>query len=144
MWDYLSKALSVWFLGFFPLAEIYIAVPAGLALGLGAVSVIVWAVFGNFLPVVLIHYAYDQLRQIAWVDRWLSRLSSERMQARINRWGVWAVLVLTPWTGVWAMAAVAKALGMRGSVLLPAALISILVYSVGIVLVASIGAGVTD
>lgn len=129
MLEYFGKALSVWFLGFFPLAEIYVAIPAGFALGLGALSVIGWAVFGNFLPVLMIHLAYDRLREIPRVDRWLSRLSSEKMKARINRWGVWAVLLLTPWTGVWAMAVVTKALGMRGSRLLPAALTSILVYA---------------
>ena len=144
MIEYLSKAASVWFLGFFPLAEIYIAVPAGLALGLGAVSAIGWAVFGNFVPVLLIHYGYDGLRRIAWMDRWLGRLSNETMRARMDRWGVWAVLIFTPWTGVWAMAAVAKALGMSGSRLLPAALISILVYSVIVVLIISAGGTVAS
>ncbi|MEO1165549.1 MAG: hypothetical protein AAFV98_17320 [Chloroflexota bacterium] len=34
MVEYIGKAFSAWFLGFFPLAEIYIAVPGAIALGL--------------------------------------------------------------------------------------------------------------
>lgn len=137
--EYASKAFSTWFMGFFPLAEIYVAVPAGMALGLSGLSVVVWSVFGNFLPIVLIHYGYESLMRVAWINRWLSRMASEKAKARMDRYGIWAVLVLTPWTGVWVMAATAKAFGMNGTRLMIAALVSILVYAVVIVGLISLG-----
>ncbi|RMG73204.1 MAG: hypothetical protein D6711_11340, partial [Chloroflexi bacterium] len=90
--EYLSKALMTWFLGFFPLAEIYVAVPAGMALGLSGLSVVVWSVFGNFLPILLIHYGYESLMRIEWINRWLTWLASDKAKARMDRYGIWAVL----------------------------------------------------
>ncbi len=140
MVDYLVKSLSVWFMGFFPMAEIYVAIPAGMALGLGTSSVIFWAVFGNFLPVLLIHYAYDHLQHFPRINEWMVWMASEKAQARMNRWGVWAVLLLTPVTGVWIMAVTAKALGMRGDRLLLASFFSIMVYALGIIVLIGLGA----
>jgi len=140
MIDYLGKSLSVWFMGFFPLAEIYVAIPAGMALGLSVSSVIFWAVFGNFLPVLLIHYAYDRLKNFPRINVWLVWMASEKAQARMNRWGVWAVLLLTPITGVWIMAVAAKTLGMRGERLLLASFVSIMFYALGIILLIELGA----
>jgi len=42
--DYAWRAATAWFLGFAPVAEIYVAVPAALAMGLDPVSVVAWAV----------------------------------------------------------------------------------------------------
>ncbi|GAB4318002.1 MAG: hypothetical protein Kow00117_08230 [Phototrophicales bacterium] len=137
--EYLSKALMTWFLGFFPLAEIYVAVPAGMALGLSGLSVVVWSVFGNFLPILLIHYGYESLMRIEWINRWLTWLASDKAKARMDRYGIWAVLVLTPWIGVWAMSATAKAFGMNITRLMLAALVSIVVYAVVIVGLISLG-----
>lgn len=41
MLEYLARAAAAWFVGFFPLAEIYVAVPAAMAAGLDDVSVVV-------------------------------------------------------------------------------------------------------
>jgi hypothetical protein len=38
MLDYAAKAATAWFVGFFPLFEIYLAVPAAVAMGLDYVS----------------------------------------------------------------------------------------------------------
>jgi hypothetical protein len=54
--DYWAKAISVWFIGFFPLAEIYVAVPAGIAMGLDTGSAVLWGSAGNYAPVLLLHY----------------------------------------------------------------------------------------
>ena len=43
MWDYIALAFGAWFAGFFPLAEIYVAVPLALASGLDGVSTVFWA-----------------------------------------------------------------------------------------------------
>lgn len=131
--EYLFRAVGTWFLGFFPLAEIYIAVPAGVASGLDDASVIFWAVLGNFLPVLLVHYSYMGLIQPTRFGRWLAGRVSDSARERINRHGVWFVLAFTPWTGVWLMAVTAKLVGMNFNRFMSVAFISILIYALGIV-----------
>lgn len=138
--EYIAKAAGVWFTGFFPLAEIYVAVPAGIAVGLDYVSVVFWSVFGNITPILLIVLFYEQMMRHDRLRRWLSRFSSDKFKARIDKYGTWFVLLVTPWTGVWVMAVTAKALSMDSRRLVIYACISVFVYAVVIVLL--IGAGV--
>ncbi len=137
--EYGSKAFISWFMGFFPMFEIYGAVPASYLLGLGILSSIVWAVYGNIVPVVVIHYGYEYLMRYPRISKWLGRLSSEKVRARMNRYGVWAVLILTPWTGIWAMALTARALGMSVGRLFVFASISVTTYAVVIALTMDVG-----
>lgn len=139
--DYVIKAATAWFIGFFPLAEIYVAIPAAVATGLDDVSVVFWSVFGNLTPVFLINYLYEWMIRFPRIGRWLTGLVSEKAKARINRWGIGFVLLLTPWTGVWVMAVTAKALGMSSRRFIPAASVSVLVYA--IVIVVLLRAGIT-
>ena len=132
--DYIWKAASAWFVGFFPLAEIYVAVPSAVALGLDDVSVIFWTVFGNFTPALLITALYEQMNRIPRLTKWLGSLVSEHRQAQINRWGIWFILLVTPWTGIWAMAATAKILRMHTPRFLIASFISILIYAIFILI----------
>jgi len=137
--DYLSKGLMTWWVGFFPAFEIYVAVPTGLALGLTLIEAVLWGVAGNFTPILLIHYGYERLKKIPRLARWMARLTSERLQARVNRYGAWFVLFFTPLTGVWVMALTAKALRMDGRRLLWVSLASILVYGTITALLVQLG-----
>jgi uncharacterized membrane protein len=135
MIDYLTRSLGVWFLGFFPLAEIYIAVPAGL----DNASIIFWSVFGNFVPVLLITGLYETLTRNERLRTWLDGLLSEKAQGRIHRYGVWFVLVATPFIGVWAMSVTAKALGMDSRRYVIAAFLSILIYATATLVLIRLG-----
>jgi len=137
--DYIGAAFTAWFAGFFPLAEIYVAVPAAMALGLDDFSVIFWTVFGNFTPALLISVLYFQMQRIPRLANWMDNLVSEKVQERINRWDIWVVLFVTPWTGIWAMAVTAKVLRLNTTRFLIAALISITIYAIGILLVLRLG-----
>jgi uncharacterized membrane protein len=139
MIEYLTRAIGVWFLGFFPLAEIYIAVPAGVAAGLDNVSVLFWSVFGNFVPVLLITGLYETLTRNERLRTWLDGLLSEKAEGRINQYGIWFVLVATPFIGVWVMSVTAKFLGMDSRRYVIAAFVSILVYAVGILVLIRLG-----
>ncbi len=139
--EYIIKAATAWFIGFFPLAEIYVAIPAAIATGLDDISVVFWSVFGNITPVILINYLYEWMLRFPRVGRWLTGLVSDKVKARINRWGMWFVLLVTPWTGVWVMAVTAKALGMSSRRFIPAAFVSVLVYAIVIVIL--LRAGIT-
>lgn len=48
MLNYIWLAASAWFMGFFPMLEIYIAIPATMLMGLDTISAIFWAGLGNF------------------------------------------------------------------------------------------------
>lgn len=133
MFDYMVLAIGAWFLGFFPLAEIYVAVPAALAAGLDHISAWAWAVLGNFTPVVLITIFYDQLMRIERVQAWFAGLVSERIRQRVNRYGLWFVFLLTPWAGVWVMSVAAKVLGLRSTPYMLTAFLSIALYAVVII-----------
>lgn len=137
--DYLGKAATAWFLGFFPFFEIYVAVPAAIALGLDYVSAVVWSVLGNFTPVLLIVFAYNQLLRIGRVKRWLEGRSSARFERLVNRYGAPFILLITPWIGVWLVAATARALGMARRPLLIYSFVSIALYAT--VIAAGIGFG---
>jgi uncharacterized membrane protein len=138
--EYIVLALTAWFLGFFPLAEIYVAIPAALAMGLDPVSVFFWCVFGNFTPLLLIHLFYEQMIRNERLQRWLNRFTSPKFKEKVDSHGTWFVLVATPWTGVWVMGVTAKLLGMDTRKLLWTSLVSITVY--GVVLVALIQSGI--
>jgi hypothetical protein len=138
--DYVVKAFSTWFMGFFPLTEIYIAVPAGMATGLDDVSVIIWAVLGNILPIAIIHYGYDGFIRTSRFGQWLESHVGDTTKARINRYGMGVVLVMTPWVGVWLMAVTAKLANMRIHRFAIAAIVSIMCYAVAITLLIRTGA----
>jgi uncharacterized membrane protein len=138
--EYIFLSLSAWLLGFFPLAEIYVAIPAAMAMGLDPVSVFFWCVFGNFTPLLLIHFFYEQMARNERLQHWLNRLSSPKFKQKVDSHGTWFVLIATPWTGVWVMGMTAKLLGMDTRKLLWTSLVSITIY--GIVLVALIQSGI--
>lgn len=137
--EYIVKAAGVWFLGFFPLAEIYVAVPAGVAAGLDNASTVFWSVLGNYTPVLLIYFFYNQMTRHERLRGWLAGLASEKVRVRVDKYGLWVVLLGTPWTGVWIMATAGRLLGMTGPRLLTATFISVLVYAVAIVTLIAMG-----
>jgi uncharacterized membrane protein len=130
MMEYISKAFSVWFIGFFPLFEIYIAVSAGIAMGLDYYSTVVWSVTGNYTPILLIHYGYKWLTRIPQVKTWFKRLSSQRLKRWIDIYGIGFVLLVTPWIGVWAMAVTMKVLRMNSKRFLIYSFTSVVAYAV--------------
>lgn len=57
------------------------------------------------------------------------------MYKNINRYGIWYMLIITPWVGVWAMAVTAKILQMEKRILVSGSFVSILLYSIVLVIV---------
>ncbi len=129
MLEYFYKSVTVWFIGFFPWAEIYVAVPAGFGLGLDIYSVVFWSAFGNYIPAVIISLSYDTLTGYPKINRWLQKFSSPKIKRKIDKNGVWTTIILTPWLGVWAMAATVKIFGMKSRPFLWASFVSIVIYA---------------
>ncbi len=141
--DYLVKALTVWFIGFFPYFEIYLAVPAGFALGLDPMSIIFWSAFGNCVPIFLINYLYSQAIKNERVNGWLSKLTSEKLKSRVDKYGIWFILLGTPWTGIWTMMITMKMFQMDERKLISYSTISIVVYAIVITVLIVMGIEMT-
>lgn len=139
MIEYIGKAAVAWLIGFAPFLEIYLAVPAALAAGLDYFSAVFWPVLGNFAPVLLISFVHDRLMRIERVNSWLTGKRSERFQKAINRYGGPGIILITPWVGIWVVAATAQALGMKRSVLLGFSLASIVLWAVVIAVLFALG-----
>ena len=139
MIEYVGKAALAWVIGFAPFLEIYLAVPAAIASGLDYFSAVFWPVLGNFTPVLLIAFVHDRLMRIERVKRWLTGKRSERFQRSLDRYGGWAIILITPWVGIWVVAATAQALGMRRGVLIGFSLASVVLYAVLIAVAVALG-----
>ncbi|MFQ3647337.1 MAG: small multi-drug export protein [Anaerolineae bacterium] len=140
MWDYVVKAGSAWFAGFFPLAEIYVAIPFAMSIGLDAVSAALWAALGNITPIILMSLLYDRLTRVAWLRERLERMVSERFAKAVNRYGTGIILLITPWIGVWIVAVTARVMGMRHTRLIAAASLSVTLYAVALAVMLQTGA----
>ncbi|NMG22485.1 hypothetical protein [Brasilonema bromeliae] len=132
MMDYISKAFLVWFLGFFPASEIFVAVPSGIALGLDYCSTVVWSVTGSYIAILLIHYGYEFFSQIPQVKTWLDHFSSQRFKNWIDIYGIGFVLLITPLLGVWVMSVTMKVFKMDSGRFLVYSFISVVISAVAL------------
>lgn len=123
------KAATVWFVGFVPVFEFYIAVPTGMALGLDPFSAVIWTVAGNWPPALLVHFGYERLRRADRVGRWFDRLAAGRWRRPIETGGPLWILLLTPLAGIWATAVTAKVAGLRARMFLVWSFVSVLGFS---------------
>ena len=140
MVEYIAKAFAAWFIGFFPYFEIYVAVPVAIAMGLDYFSAVTWSVFGNYTPVILIHFFYEQIIKSERINRWFGKLTSEKFKQKVDKYGSWFVLIITPWIGIWVMVVTMKVFKMDDKKLILYSFISITAYAVVIaVLIATIG-----
>ena len=142
MIEYIAKAFAAWFIGFCPELEIYVAVPAAIAMELDYFSAVIWSVFGNYTPVVLIHFFYEQLIKNERINRWFTRWTSEKFKKSLDKHGLWFVLIITPWAGVWILAISMKVFKMDDKKLLLYSFISITAYAVVIAALIAIGVDV--
>ncbi len=140
MTEYIAKAFAAWFIGFAPVFEIYVAVPAAIAMGLDYVSAVTWSVIGNYTPVILIHFFYERMIKNDRIRHWFKKLTLDRFEKKVDKHGAWFVLIATPWLGVWMVIVTMKVLKMNDNKLLLYSFISISVYAIAIA--ALIAAGV--
>lgn len=143
MLEYIALALSVWFAGFFPFFEIYVAIPYGFVIGLDPYSIVFWAVSGNFLPVPLIEYGYGWLVKFERFRRWQQKLIKPSLEEKINHRGKWFIAVFTPWIGVWAVAVTCKMLKVRKDVLMLYTFVGIAAYAILLALLIEMGITMT-
>jgi uncharacterized membrane protein len=141
--EYIAKALTVWWLGFLPMFEVYVAVATGLAMELDVVSAVVWGGLGNFTPIPLLLFGYGHLMQIPQFRAGLLRLKrrgGRKVERAFSRHGAWFLIPMTPILGSWAIALFAPVTGLRPRQVLLLPFISIMLC--GIVTAVAIVTGV--
>lgn len=131
--QYMTRALATWSVGFFPYAEVYAAVAAGMAMQLDIVSSVVWAVFGNFTPIPLLLWGYSRLMRIPQLRAWLLRMEKrggQSVKRAFDRYGVWFLILMTPILGSWTIAMVTPIIGIRPRRILLFSFIGITLYGI--------------
>lgn len=139
MWNYITLAASAWFMGFFPMLEIYLAIPAAVVMGLDPVSAVIWGGLGNFFPIPFIAFFHHLLLKIKPVKRWLDKLSDSKYKEKIEKHGALFVLLLTPLMGSWVVGVIANGLGMKKAKLFISSAVSILIYGIVIAVLSHFG-----
>lgn len=131
--SYWAAAAATWWIGFFPLAELYIALPAGLAMGLDYGSAVFWTVFGNATPLFVIRFGFQWLmsrpRIGTFLERNVARRVSERWRARLELNPLW-LIVLTPLAGVWATAVLCETIRLKPTAWLSWSVLSVVLFSI--------------
>ena len=142
--EYMTKALATWSVGFFPYAEVYVAVAAGMAMQLDVMSSVVWGVFGNFTPVPLMLWSYGRLMRIPQLRAWLLRIEKQggqRVKRDFDRYGAWFLILMTPILSSWTIAVVTPIIGIHPRRIILFSFISITLY--GVLTAAAIASGVS-
>lgn len=105
---YIFMASSTWLLGFLPYFEIYMAVPAGILIGLPWIDAFFWGTLGNWMAVVFIDVFYEWLLRFKFIRKMSQKSTSGKWKRRLDKNGSWAILIFTPLAGIWTTGVVAK------------------------------------
>lgn len=109
----LTKVIIVALISLSPVGEELIAIPAGVALGLPVFLAAAVAAVANFLPVPALFFIFDQGNKYPKLRDWLMRRRNERVQRWMDKYGIFGLFILTPWTGVYAATVTCELLGMK-------------------------------
>lgn len=147
-----AKFVAVALISMSPIGEELVSIPADIALRLDAVAVAIMSVAFNMLPALVISGVFWRAERGTRVVRWLLRVRpallrlsairllqrrSRRLAAVWDRWGIWAVVVITPWAGVYATTLTLKAAGMDRRRLLAAVFLGLAVHAVMVALISA-------
>ena len=140
--------LSVFILSMVPVAELRVAIPMALGLGMNSIEAFIISVIGNMLPIpFLILFArpvisyLEKLRPFRKIMQWVDqkiRKRARNMQT-LTFWGLCLfVAIPLPGTGAWTGAGIAAILEMRLKHALPAIFLGVLGAGI-VVTLASLG-----
>ncbi len=117
-------------LAFTPFVEVIGAVPAGLALHMGALEAALWAVIGNAILVLVLLALLEPLERVAWVQK-VRRYMRLPPTARrlLERYGLPVVAIFGPLIGMFIMLPAARVLGFQRRYLAVAAITGSVVFT---------------
>lgn len=150
MW---AKYVAVALTAASPIGEELVSIPLGVGLGLEPALVAVVSVVFNMLPAVVISALFRRAERgtgvlramlrlrsepVRSAVRWMLRRRSQRLLRALDRWGVWGVLVVTPWAGVYVTTMTLEMAGMNRGRLLASVGASLVIHA-AIATLASVG-----
>jgi len=135
----LTKVIIVALISLSPVGEELIAIPAGVALGLPVFLVAGVAALANFLPVPALFFVFDQGNKYPKLQGWLMRRRNERVQKWMDKYGIFGLFILAPWTGVYAATVTCELLGMKRARICGAIAASLVFYALIIAVLLTIG-----
>ena len=148
-----AKLIAVALVSMSPIGEELVSIPLGVGLGLNAMLVAVVAVIFNCLPALVISWLFWRAERGTRVVRivlslrppvlrlaatWILRRRSGRLTTIVKRWGIWGVIIITPWAGVYATTVALETLGMPRRALLVSIVVSLALHG-AIIAIASVG-----
>ncbi|TRZ91240.1 MAG: hypothetical protein D4R88_02220 [Methanosarcinales archaeon] len=135
----LTKLIIVALISLSPVGEELIAIPAGVALGLPIFLAAAVAAAANFLPVPALFFIFDKGNKYPKLREWLMRRRNERVQRWMDKYGIFGLFILAPWTGVYAATVTCELLGMKRARICGAIGASLLFYAFMVGLVITFG-----
>lgn len=128
--------LAVALIALSPVGEELVAIPAGLALGLNPFITALVAMAANWLPGPVLIWGGDYLiKRWAFLGRWQRK--SGTVQKWVSRFGIWAVVLITPWIGIYTTSLGGVFIGMKKTSLLAAITASLAIYAAAAALAAT-------
>jgi uncharacterized membrane protein len=150
--ELLAKYILVGITAASPIGEALVAIPLGVGLGLNVVMVVLVSVVCNMAPALVISALFWRAERGTRVVRamlglrpgilkagvvWVLRRRSRNLARALDRWGIWGVLLVTPWAGVYATTLTLETMGMRRARLLMSVAASLAVHGVALALISA-------
>ncbi|MDD1745697.1 MAG: small multi-drug export protein [Candidatus Methanoperedens sp.] len=135
----LTKSIIVALISFSPVGEELIAIPAGVAMGLPVFLAAGVAAAANFMPVPVLFFVFDRGNKYPKLRDWLMRRRNERVQRWMDKYGIFGLFILAPWTGVYAATVTCELLGMKRARICGAIAVSLVFYAVLVAVVITLG-----
>ena len=131
----ISAYLAVALIALSPVGEELVAIAAGVAWGLDPYTTALVALVSNWIPAPILILGGEYLAERwAFIKRWRKR--SGTLQRWVDRTGILAVVIITPWIGIYATCLGGIFIGLKKYSLLGAATASLIIYAVASVLAA--------
>jgi len=119
----MSDVWKVFFLSMIPVSELRLAIPLGVAWGVEPWQCFLWAITGNFLPIIplllLIPFIYRILQKVRFLESFFNRFieKTRRKGHQVEKYGALGltlfVAIPLPGTGVWSGCLLAFLLGIK-------------------------------
>lgn len=135
----LTKLFVVVLISISPVGEELVAIPTGVAMGLPVFLAAAVAAAANFLPVPALFFVFDRGNKYPKLRDWLLRRRNERVQRWMDKYGIFGLFILAPWTGVYAATITCELMGMKRTRICGAIAASLIFYAVIIASIITFG-----
>ncbi|WP_096187844.1 small multi-drug export protein [Evansella halocellulosilytica] len=85
MWEVLWQYIVIFIMAATPWLEILFVIPVGIAIGLNPIFVAIVSFIGNYLPIILIIYAFKWLKQRRFIQKWKQRRDEKKEKRKTDQ-----------------------------------------------------------